>query len=174
MRIGVPREIKPLEGRVGLIPAACSGLVSAGHAVCIESGAGVQSGYSDEAYRAAGAQIAANAAELYERGELIVKVKEPLEGDLRYLRSDHILFSYLHLAANPALIPVLTPLYNDVQASIATFWEDVDQFGAAYFNQDASLKYVFGNDLVDAVTIGMLKTSEVDDTLQRMARVRVS
>lgn len=103
MHIGVPREIKPLEGRVGLIPAACSGLVSAGHAVCIESGAGVQSGYSDEAYRAAGAQIAASAAELYEQGELIVKVKEPLEGDLRYLRSDHILFSYLHLAANPAL-----------------------------------------------------------------------
>ena len=107
MRIGVPREIKPLEGRVGLIPAACSELVSAGHQVHIESGAGVQSGYSDEAYRAAGAQIAADAAELYELGELIVKVKEPVEGDLRYLRSDHILFSYLHLAANEALTRTL-------------------------------------------------------------------
>ena len=103
MRIGVPREIKPLEGRVGLIPAACSTLVSAGHEVHIETGAGVQSGYPDQAYRAAGVKIAADAAELYSVGELIVKVKEPVEGDLRYLRSDHTLFSYLHLAANEAL-----------------------------------------------------------------------
>jgi alanine dehydrogenase len=107
MRIGVPREIKPLEGRVGLIPAACSELVSTGHQVIIESGAGVQSGYSDDAYRAAGARIAADAAELYGLGELIVKVKEPVEGDLRHLSADHILFSYLHLAANPELTATL-------------------------------------------------------------------
>ena len=107
MRIGVPREIKPLEGRVGLIPAACSELVTAGHQVYIESGGGVRSGYSDQAYRAAGAKITADAVELYELGELIVKVKEPVEGDLRYLRSDHILFSYLHLAANEALTRTL-------------------------------------------------------------------
>jgi alanine dehydrogenase len=103
MRIGVPREIKALEGRVGLIPAACSALVSAGHQLVVESGAGKLSGYSDDAYRAAGAQIAGDAADLYELGELIVKVKEPVEGDLQYLREHHTVFSYLHLAANEAL-----------------------------------------------------------------------
>ncbi len=107
MRIGVPREIKPLEGRTGLIPAACSGLVAAGHQVFIESGAGVQSGYADEAYRAAGAEITADAAALYECSELIVKVKEPVDGDLQHLHAGHILFSYLHLAANQPLMGVL-------------------------------------------------------------------
>ncbi len=107
MRIGVPREVKPLEGRVGLIPAACSELISAGHQIVIESGAGVQSGYGDDAYRAVGARIAADAAELYELGGLIVKVKEPVEEDLRYLRDHHTLFSYLHLAANPELTRAL-------------------------------------------------------------------
>jgi alanine dehydrogenase len=103
MRIGVPREIKPLEGRVGLIPAACSSLVSAGHRLVVESGAGRLSGYSDDAYREAGALVVDSAAEAYQQAELIVKVKEPVEGDLRHLRKDHLLFSYLHLAANEAL-----------------------------------------------------------------------
>ncbi len=104
MRIGVPREIKPLEGRVGLIPAACSELLSAGHQVYIESGAGVQSGYSDQDYLSTGAQIVADAAQLYGRGELIVKVKEPVDAELQHLRGEHVLFSYLHLAANDALM----------------------------------------------------------------------
>ncbi|HHJ15551.1 MAG TPA: alanine dehydrogenase [Gammaproteobacteria bacterium] len=103
MRIAVPREIKPLEGRVGLIPAACSELVAAGHEVLVETGAGLLSGYEDRAYQDAGAQIVADAAALYRQGELIVKVKEPVEGDLQHLRAGHILFSYLHLAANEAL-----------------------------------------------------------------------
>jgi len=107
MRIGVPREIKPLEGRAGLIPAACSGLVAAGHQVFIESGTGVQSGYADVAYRAAGAEIVSDAAGLYERSELIVKVKEPVDADLQHLHARHILFSYLHLAANLPLMNAL-------------------------------------------------------------------
>ena len=107
MRIGVPREIKPLEGRVGLIPAACSGLVAAGYPVAIEAGAGELSGYSDDDYRAAGAEIAASADELYARNELIVKVKAPIDGDLAHLRRDHVLFSYLHLAANDTLTRAL-------------------------------------------------------------------
>ncbi len=107
MRIGVPREIKPLEGRTGLIPAACSELVAAGHPVFVEAGAGLESGYADAAYRAAGAEILTDAADLYARAELIVKVKEPVEGDLRYLRAEHILFSYLHLAANLPLMQAL-------------------------------------------------------------------
>jgi alanine dehydrogenase len=103
MRIGVPREIKPMEGRVGLIPAACSALGSAGHEVFVESGAGAQSGYSDADFRAAGATLVADAAALYGSAEIIVKVKEPIEGDLRHLRGEQLLFGYLHLAANPQL-----------------------------------------------------------------------
>ncbi len=103
MRIGIPREKKPLEGRVGLIPAACSELVSAGHQLVVEAGAGRQSGYADEGYRSVGAQIARDAAEVYKLAELIVKVKEPVDEDLCHLRSDHTLFSYLHLAANEVL-----------------------------------------------------------------------
>ncbi|MFQ5644859.1 MAG: hypothetical protein ACE5FQ_14350 [Thiogranum sp.] len=107
MRIGVPREIKPLEGRTGLIPAACSELVAAGHEVFVETGAGLESGYTDAAYQVAGAEIVADAAALYARGELIVKVKEPVEADLQYLHAGHILFSYLHLAANLPLMHTL-------------------------------------------------------------------
>ncbi|VAW81002.1 Alanine dehydrogenase [hydrothermal vent metagenome] len=103
MDIGVPREIKPLEGRVGLVPDACSELVASGHSVFVESGAGLQSGYTDDQYRAAGASLRDSAAELYESAELIVKVKEPVEGDLLHLHREHILFSYLHLAAAPEL-----------------------------------------------------------------------
>ncbi len=103
MRIGVPREIKPLEGRVGLIPAACAELLSAGHEVFVESGAGNASGCSDEDYRRVGVTLCGDAAMLYEKAELVVKVKEPVEGDLEHLRPDHLLFSYLHLAANPDL-----------------------------------------------------------------------
>jgi len=103
MKIGVPTEIKVREGRVGLIPEACRDLIAAGHEVYVETGAGVLSGYSDDGYQAAGAQILADAATLYGRCELIVKVKEPVEGDLRYLNDKHLLFCFLHLAAKPAL-----------------------------------------------------------------------
>ncbi len=103
MRIGVPKEIKPLEGRVALIPAACAEFVHKGQEILIETGAGLQSGYGDEDYRAAGAVICPDAKALYEQAELVVKVKEPVEGDLQHLREHHVLFCYLHLAANPAL-----------------------------------------------------------------------
>lgn len=107
MRIAVPREIKPLEGRVGLIPAVCSELVTAGHEVYVERGAGLLSGYADNAYTAVGATLVDNAADTYARGELIVKVKEPIREEWRHLRADHILFGYLHLAANPDLSAAL-------------------------------------------------------------------
>lgn len=103
MRIGVPREIKPLEGRVGLVPAACADLVQAGHEVFVEAGAGLKSGYADTAYAQLGIQVVADAERVYAEADLIVKVKEPVEGDLRWLRPDHILFCYLHLAANREL-----------------------------------------------------------------------
>jgi alanine dehydrogenase len=103
MRIGVPREIKPLEGRVGLIPSACAELVRAGHEVFIEASAGEKSGYGDDDFRAVGVQVLPDAAEVYARAEMVVKVKEPVEGDLKHLRRDHLLFCYLHLAALPEL-----------------------------------------------------------------------
>ncbi len=103
MRIGVPKETKTLEGRVALVPAAAGDLVNRGHEVWLEQGAGLKSGFRDQQYSALGVKLAPDAAALYEKGELIVKVKEPIAGDLALLRSDHLLFCYLHLAAEPVL-----------------------------------------------------------------------
>lgn len=103
MHIGVPKEIKPLEARVGLIPAAVSDLVKQGVSINVETTAGDLSGYSDDMYRQAGASISASAEELYTNSRLIIKVKEPYGQDLEYLTSEHVLFSYLHLAAAPEL-----------------------------------------------------------------------
>ncbi len=100
MKIGIPAETKVLEGRVALVPAACGGLVRQGHEVYIEQGAGRLSGYSDEEYQAQGVVLCETAAALYDAAELIVKVKEPIEGDLKHLQARHILFCYLHLAAS--------------------------------------------------------------------------
>jgi len=107
MRIGIPKEIKTLEGRVALIPPAAAELVKAGHEVFIETGAGDASGYADDQYTAVGVRIATDAAALYKGATLIVKVKEPIEPEYALLREDHIVFSYLHLAAVPELAAVL-------------------------------------------------------------------
>jgi len=104
MRIGIVKEIKVLEARVALIPEAAADLVTAGHEVIVQSGAGELSGYSDQQYQALGVAIARDAAELYQRAQLIVKVKEPQPSELAMLRADHLLFSYLHLAAEPELL----------------------------------------------------------------------
>ncbi len=103
MRIGVPSETKTLEGRVALVPAACADLVRHGHEVFVQSGAGHKSGFSDDAYAQVGVKLVADAKALYAAAEMIVKVKEPIAGDLELLRKDHLLFCYLHLAAEPAL-----------------------------------------------------------------------
>src|SRR5215468_7537952 len=101
MRIGVPREIKVHEYRVGLVPAGVRELTAAGHQVLIESGAGNGIGVDDEHFRAAGASIAARAAEVFERSDMVVKVKEPQPVECEMLRSGQVLFTYLHLAADP-------------------------------------------------------------------------
>jgi alanine dehydrogenase len=101
MRIGVPREIKVHEYRVGLVPAGVRELTAAGHEVTVETGAGAGIGVSDADYRQAGASIAASAAEVFARGELIVKVKEPQPAECALLRPGQVLFTYLHLAADP-------------------------------------------------------------------------
>ncbi|WP_043108160.1 alanine dehydrogenase [endosymbiont of unidentified scaly snail isolate Monju] len=101
--VGVPREIKPLEGRVALTPPVAAELVRAGHRVCLEQGAGEISGYEDAAYAAVGVEILPDADSLYASAEVVVKVKEPVGPELDRLRAEQILFSYLHLAPNPAL-----------------------------------------------------------------------
>ncbi len=103
MRIGIPSETKILEGRVALVPAAAADLVRRGHEVFVQAGAGEKSGYSDDDYRNLGVKVVPDAAALYESGELIVKVKEPIAGDLEHLKKHHKLFCYLHLAAEPEL-----------------------------------------------------------------------
>jgi alanine dehydrogenase len=100
MRIGVPKEIKVHEYRVGLVPAAVRELCSAGHAVLVQSGAGAGIGCSDEAYRQAGARICPDAAGVFDAAELIVKVKEPQLEECSRLRSEQVIFTYLHLAAD--------------------------------------------------------------------------
>ncbi len=102
MRVGVPREIKPSEYRVGLTPSAVREYVHHGHDVRVEAGAGLGAGYADEAYRRAGAEVVADAKAVFDASDLIVKVKEPLKSEWGRLTSRHILFTYLHLAADLA------------------------------------------------------------------------
>jgi alanine dehydrogenase len=102
MKIGVPREIKTQEYRVGLVPACVRELVAHGHEVLVERDAAAGIGFADDAYRAAGASVLATAEEVFGGAELIVKVKEPLPAEIARLRPDQVLFTYLHLAADPA------------------------------------------------------------------------
>ncbi|MDZ4761158.1 MAG: alanine dehydrogenase, partial [Alphaproteobacteria bacterium] len=100
MKIGVPREIKTQEYRVGLTPESVAELSRAGHEVLVESGAGLGSGASDAAYIRAGAQILPDAPSVFAGAELIVKVKEPQPAECVMLTARHTLFTYLHLAAD--------------------------------------------------------------------------
>src|SRR5688572_19791251 len=98
MRIGVPREVKQDEYRVGMIPAGVEELTRAGHEVRIETGAGLGSGISDEQYLEAGAIIANDAAGVYGFAELIVKVKEPQKEEWPLMRAGQLVFTYFHFA----------------------------------------------------------------------------
>lgn len=102
MLIGVPKEIKVHEYRVGLTPESVAALTGRGHGVVVETGAGLGIGATDADYRAAGAEIAAGAGGVFAEAELIVKVKEPQEPERRMLRPSQALFTYLHLAPDPA------------------------------------------------------------------------
>ncbi|GAB3399777.1 alanine dehydrogenase [Schumannella luteola] len=107
MRIGIPTEIKNNENRVAITPAGVDALVHRGHTVRIQSGAGLGSGITDEAFAAAGAELIATAEELWSGSELVVKVKEPIAAEYGFLRSDLVLFTYLHLAADQPLTDAL-------------------------------------------------------------------
>lgn len=101
MHIGCPKEIKPQEFRVGLTPNAAAETVAHGHAVTVETGAGLGAGFADDDYLTAGAQIAGSAADIFAAADMIVKVKEPQAVERAMLREGQLLFTYLHLAPDP-------------------------------------------------------------------------
>src|SRR2546421_6022076 len=107
MIVGVPKEIKAQEHRVGLIPSTALMMTRRGHTVLVQKDAGVGSGYPDQTYLDAGAQIVETARKVYAQAETIVKVKEPLKAEYRLLQKGQILFTYLHLAASKPLTEAL-------------------------------------------------------------------
>lgn len=152
MIIGVPKEIKISENRVGMTEAGVRQLVKEGHSLFVEKDAGVGSGISNEQYERAGAKILATKAEIYAKADMIVKVKEPLPDEFPMLKENQILYTYLHLAAEPKLtkvlcerkvksvayetiqladgsLPLLTPM-SEVAGRMAT------QVGAFYLQKD--------------------------------------
>ena len=102
MRIGVPREIKTQEYRVGMVPSNVREVVHHGHKVIVETAAGIGIGFSDDAYRAMGAIVVDTAAEVFATADMIVKVKEPQPAEINMLREGQVLFTFLHLVADKA------------------------------------------------------------------------
>ena len=107
MIIGVTKEIKNNENRIGVTPAGTEALVKAGHRVLIEAGGGVGSGFSDEDYAGVGGEVVADKKKIFDSAEMIIKVKEPLESEYELFHEGQILFTYLHLAPEPALTKAL-------------------------------------------------------------------
>ncbi len=103
MIVGVPKEIKTAENRVALVPAGAESLVNDGHTVLVEQGAGLGSGFADEAYRAVGATVAGSVEDVWAKAELILKVKEPVELEWKRIRQGQVLFTYFHFAASEPL-----------------------------------------------------------------------
>ncbi|SDJ35302.1 alanine dehydrogenase [Salimicrobium halophilum] len=150
MIIGIPKEIKNNENRVAITPSGVVHLRNSGHTVLVETGAGLGSSFTDEEYTEAGADIIGNAPEVWGKSEMVMKVKEPLESEYEYFREGLVLFTYLHLAAEPELtqalidnkvtaiayetvtsrgkLPLLTPM-SEVAGRMAT------QIGAQYLEK---------------------------------------
>lgn len=114
MRIGTVKEIKRFEYRVGLTPESCRTYIKHGHEVFVEKNAGIGAGFTNEAYVDAGAKLIDKACDVWENVDMLVKVKEPLPEEFKYLRQDLILYTYLHLAANKPLLDAL--LINKTKA----------------------------------------------------------
>ena len=99
MKIGVPKEIKPQENRIGLTPESVKTLTLNGHEVLIENNGGFEAGFDDDQYKSTGAKIVDKAEDIFNDAEIIVKVKEPLSNEIKMIRENQIIFTYLHLAA---------------------------------------------------------------------------
>ena len=125
MKIGVPKEIKNNESRVGLHTAAVAALITDGHTVIVETNAGKASGASDEDYKSVGAEIASTAEEVYQKADLIVKVKEPLADEYALIQEDQIIFTYFHFASSKELTEAMVK-----QKAVCIAYETVeDQTG---------------------------------------------
>src|SRR3978361_1598722 len=103
MKIGVPKEIKTNENRIALVPAGAETLVSAGHSVLIETGAGLGSGFSDEDYTPVGGKIGKDAEAVWAASDMIMKVKEPIKVEWPRMKKDQLIFTYFHFAADEEL-----------------------------------------------------------------------
>src|SRR2546423_8140992 len=103
MIIGIPKEVKDHEARVGIVPSGVKALVDAGHKVLVETKAGELSSMPDNDYKQAGAEIVGSAGEVWKRAEMVVKVKEPIDSEVEHFREGLVLFTYLHLAPIPDL-----------------------------------------------------------------------
>lgn len=123
MHIAIPREIKPLEGRVGLVPEAAHELIKAGHQVSVEQGAGLSSGFTDQDYIRSGVNLLPDANAVYGEADMIIKVKEPVGPELELLQEHQLLFSFLHLAA----LPELTQRLCDIGLTAVGFETVIDQ-----------------------------------------------
>ena len=121
MIVGVPKEIKTAENRVALVPAGAESLASDGHSVIVEHGAGLGSGFGDDAYRAAGAEIAPTAEAVWSKAEMVLKVKEPIEPEWSRIRKGQVVFTYFHFAASEALTKAIIK-----SGSIAIAYETVE------------------------------------------------
>ncbi len=99
MKIGVPKEIKPQETRIGLTPDSVKALISNGHEVLVENNGGFEAGFDNEQYKSVGAKIVQKAEDIFNESEIIVKVKEPLSNEVKMIKENQIVFTYLHLAA---------------------------------------------------------------------------
>lgn len=103
MKIGVPKEIKPQEARVGVTPAGALSLIQAGHQICVQKGAGMLSGFPDAAYRDLGCKMVEDIESIYKEAEMIIKVKEPIAKEYPLIQPDQLLFTYFHFASSEAL-----------------------------------------------------------------------
>ena len=106
MRIGVPKEIKPQENRIGLTPDSVKTLVSEGHEVLVENNGGFEAGFDNDQYKNAGAKIIEKATDIFNDAEIIVKVKEPQKVEVEMIKENQIVYTYLHLAAAKELTAV--------------------------------------------------------------------
>ena len=103
MKIGVPKEIKPQEARVGLTPAGAQALIREGHEVNIQTGAGLLSGFSDQEFENVGCSFSGTIKEVYEKAEMIIKVKEPIAAEYELIQPNQLLFTYFHFASSETL-----------------------------------------------------------------------
>ena len=175
MKVGIPKEIKDHEYRVGMIPAGVHALSEAGHEVFVQTSAGVGSGISDEEYVNAGAEVLPDAASVFDQADMIIKVKEPVEPEYELLKAGQLLYTYLHLAPIPELtqllcdrqvtgvayetitddkggLPLLTPM-SEVAGRMAVLWGAYYLQGA-YGGRGTLLSGVPGVPPSDVVIIG--------------------